>query len=534
MKFLKVLFGVVLAIALLVVVGVYWGKSWISTNLESVINEDPDRKYNFNFDKVGVDILRQRIRIDEVKITPVGKQEGVFVEGQVLEVRLSQVNLVKLIFQKTLQIHNLTFVQPEFDIHIPLESSKKDKPGDALQGLFGDILSRGEVRNFELSEANALFLVGEDQLGSLSNLNILASELGTDSMRLNYPIPFDFRQIQISIDSIDYILGNGQHFKSGKIAFDTDAQQLSISSLSLLYPEGLIKASKEKEFQIDLVEFKLDTLVLSGIEARSNLYSDLDIRAQKLELKGLFLEDFRNKNLSRPPDEVKPLFQGLLEKVDFPLKLDTLALTNSAISYGELVEGTNKAWQFHLDDLNGDLVNITTIPEFQSVYEQLEGKFSGKINKSGNLKIDLKIPYGRDEFDMNVELTSFPLPRLNEILIPIANGEVVSGNLAKLSIRVKADSIGSSNQFRFDYDDLKIELYRKNEEKKNWVTSSLANIALNSSNMPGDNKYLTANYTTKRHRYRGPFNLIWKSTKEGIMEIVPGGLAREILNATGD
>jgi len=529
MKFLKVIVGILFAIVLMALASVYWGKTWINDNLESIINTDPDRKYNFNFDKVEINLFSQAILINEVKITPIGDQVGVSVESEVLQVKLNQVNILKLLSKKILEIKNLSFIQAVFDIHIPLESIEEDKPGAALQSLFGDILSRGEIQNFELTQANAIFLVGEDQFGSLNNLTILATELSTDSLKLNYPIPFDFQRVHISIDSIDYNLGNGQRFKTGKIDFDTDSQELKMYSLSLLYPDGQQEASTEKEFQVDLVEFRLDSLILSGIEANSNLYSNLDVRAQKLNVKGLFLEDFRNKNLSRPPDEVKPLFQGLLGKVNFPLKLDTLELTDCTIMYGESVPGKNDSWQFNLDNLNGKLVNITTITEYQSVFGHLVGNFTGKINNSGNVRIGLKVPYDQDAFDLEVELTSFPLPKINEILNPIMNGEIITGNLARLNIKIKADSIRSSNQFIFDYDDLKIELYQKGGDKKNRLTSTLVNIALNSSNLPGGKRYLTANYTTQRNQYRGPFNLIWKSTKEGIMQIVPGGVAREIL-----
>lgn len=239
MKFLKVIVGILFAIVVMVVVGAYWGKTWINDNLESVINTNLDRKYNFNFDKVEVNLFSQEILINEVKITPIGDQVGVSVEGEVLQVKLNKVNILKLLFKRTLQIQNLSFIQPVFDIHIPLESTEEDKPGAALQGLFGDILSRGEIQNFELTQANALFLVGEDQFGSLNNLTILATELSTDSLKLNYPIPFDFQRIHISIDSIDYNLGNGQRFRTGEIDFDTDSQELKMHSLSLLYPDGL-------------------------------------------------------------------------------------------------------------------------------------------------------------------------------------------------------------------------------------------------------------------------------------------------------
>jgi hypothetical protein len=60
--------------------------------------------------------------------------------------------------------------------------------------------------------------------------------------------------------------------------------------------------------------------------------------------------------------------------------------------------------------------------------------------------------------------------------------------------------------------------------------STIANILLNESNMPGEKKYTLPQYVTERNRYRGPFHLIWSSTKEGIMRTVPGGAAQTLIN----
>ncbi|MDO8967610.1 DUF748 domain-containing protein [Algoriphagus sp.] len=529
MKFLKIFAVLVVVLLVLFGIGVYWGKSWINENLESIVNSNPDRKYDFKFDRIDVDFFGKVILINEVKITPFGELEGVYVEGKVVQVLLSQVDVLKLIMQRDLIVQNLSFSQPDFIIHIPLENNKEAKPATALQSLFGDILSRGMIRNFQLGRASARMMLGEDQIGSLNNLNIVANELSTDSLKWNYPIPFDYERILISIDSLDYIMGNGQKFKTGKIGFDTKNQQLQMNLISLKYPEGIQKASSKMDLQVDLIEFSLDSLILSGIEANSNLYSNLDIRAQKLEVLGLFLEDFRNKELPRPPNEVKSLFQGLLQKVNFPLKLDTLKVSNGAIVYGESVPGKNQTWQFHLDNLNGNFVNITTIPEFQTLFKHFDGKFTAKIEGSGNLNIDLSVPYDKDEFDMVVDFTSFRLTKINEILKPIMNGEIVSGNLVRMNIKIHADVYRSTNLFRFDYSDLKIEMYQKGSQKKSKLMSTIANIALNSNNMPGDKRYMTANYTTQRNRYRGPFHLVWSSTKQGMMTIVPGGVAKEIM-----
>jgi hypothetical protein len=532
MKFLKILAVVVVFLLVLGAIGIYWGKSWINENLESVVNSNPDRKYDFKFDRIDVNLFAQVILINEVKITPFGEQEGVYIEGEVAHALLSQVDVLELILRRDLIVQDLSFSQPDFIIHIPLEDKTDHKPATALQGLFGDILSRGMIRNFQLGGASARMMLGEDQIGSLNNLNIVANELSTDSLKWNYPIPFDYERIFISIDSLDYIMGNGQKFKAGKIDFDTKNQQLKMNALSLKYPEGIQKASSKLEFQVDLIEFSLDSLILSGIEANSNLYSNLDIRARKLEVLGLFLEDFRNKELPRPSGEIKTLFQGMLGKVHIPLKLDSLKLTKGAIIYGESVPGKNQTWQFHLDNLNGDFVNITTISEYQSIFGHFHGKFTGQIEGNGKLNIDLMVPYAKDEFDMSIDFTSFKLPKVNEILKPIMNGEIVSGDLVRMNIKIHADSMRSTNQFRFDYSNLKIEMYKKDSRQKSKLMSTLANIAMNSNNMPGDKKYLTANYTTQRNRYRGPFHLIWSSVKQGIMTIVPGGLAKEFMKSS--
>ncbi|MFN3997878.1 DUF748 domain-containing protein [Algoriphagus sp.] len=532
MQFLKVFLWIFFAILLLIVVGVYWGKTWINNNLEAVVNADPDRQYNVNFKQLEVDFFRGAILINEVKITPLGEKIGVIVEGDVVQVMMTRVNILKLIWNKVLDVQELSFSQPEFIIHIPLENPDEKKPAVALQSLFGDLLSRGAIRNFQLDRASAVMLLGEDQIGSLNNLNILATELATDSLKWNYPIPFDYKRILISIDSLDYLMDNQQSLKVGKIEFDTESQQLILNTISLKYSDGLQKASLETDFQVDLIEVELEALILSGIEANSNLYSNLDIRARKMELQGLEFEDFRNKNIARPPDEMKPLFQGLINKINFPLKLDTLKLTNATIVYGEMVPGKNENWQLHIDNLNGDLINLTSIPESQAALGHIRGKFTAKIQGSGNLTIDLKVPYDRDEFDMGVDFTSFNLTKINELLKPIMNGEIVSGDLVRMNVQIHGNSRESSNQLRFDYTDLKIELYQKGTEKKNRVLSSLANLAVNNSNLPGERKYQTATYTTQRNQYRGPIHLVWKSTKEGILTIVPGGVAQEFLKSS--
>ena len=530
MKALKILVIILVSLFVLGATAVFFGIKWVNNNLESVINANPERTYNIHFETVDFDYLKRVIIISEVKISAVGKQqEDVFVDGRVAQIQLNKLNVLRLFLNRELVMQELVFVEPLLVVYVPEENPEQQMPAEGLRNLFGDILSRGKIRNFRLGRASVQMMKNGDQIGTLSDLNILATELETDSLKWNNPIPFDYERIVISLDSLDHTLANGQIFHTGKVAFDTDVQEMSFVGLSLKYPNGARKASSEMEYQIDLIEFELDSMKFSGLEATSNLYSDPDVRAGKLEIIGLVLKDFRDKNLPRPQEDIKPLFQGMVKKIPFPLKLDTLSVLHSTVIYSEAVPDNGGFWEFHLDHLNGQFVNITTIPEYQAKLELFEGDFTAKINGGGSMTIDFDIPYAKDEFDLKVELTDFPLPNINELLNPIMNGEIVEGNLHTLYLDMHADSMKATNQLRFDYTDLKISLFKKDSQQKNKLMSSLANMLLQQSNMPGEKKYLRPEYITERNRYRGPFHLIWSSTKEGMMRTVPGGAAKAIL-----
>lgn len=532
MKFLKIAGIVFGALLLLAGIAVSLGIRWVNRNIESVINANPDRSYNISFQSADFDYLRRIISISEVTINPVGGQKGVFVDGRAAKVELNQLNLAKLFLSRELKLKELVLLNPYLVVYIPNaeENPDQDKAGDGLKGLFGDILSRGEISNFKLVQANVQMMEDGHQTGALSQLNVLATDLQTDSLKVANPIPFDYGRILVSIDSIGHRFHQGPLLRTGRVDFDTKRQQLKVIAPSLKYEEGVLEASARMEYQVDLIEFELDSLVFSGLEAASNLYSNLDVRARKLELVGLVLDDFRNKSIPRPPDEYKPMFQGLVKKLDFPLKLDTLSVVDGAIGYGESVPGKGDTWKFQLSDINGHLTQITSIPEYQALLGKGDADFTAKIDGAGDMTIAIDIPYDRDEFDLEVSLVDFPLTKVSEILKPLMNGRIETGHLSRLELRMHADSLGASNQFRFDYGDLKMEVFRKEGQNKNRLMSTITNILLKQSNLPGEKNYLVSEYFTQRNQYRGPFHLIWNSTKDGMMRIVPGNAAKEIMN----
>lgn len=531
LKFILSLF----IIAILAITGVaFYAETWVNSNLASIINEKPDRKYDLNFEKAELDLIGKRIKLENIVIYPIKKLSTSYIEGKMKEAVLLDVNLMKLVFDRIGIIEKLEFIQPEFVIHHLPDSLNQYHSANSLQDLFGDLLARGEIKNFTLERASASLRQGEKETGFLSNLSISVKGLATDSVLVQQLIPFQFDELQINLDSLFYGLRTGQNFHLGKTSFDSKTNKIKFQNIFLEHQEDLESVSQGMDFQKDLINVKIDSLVFFGIEANTNFYSDLDVRADRLIVAGLDMTDFRNKAKPRPPAEIKPMFQGMIQSLDFPLKLDTLFLVNGQIAYGENVPQKGESWQIHWENLNGQISNLTSIPEIQEEFGHFDAQITGNVKGNGKLDLTLQVPYQSESFTMEVSLMDFDLTMLNSTLKPIMNGNVSSGYMDRLKLIIQATEYKAQVNMIFDYRDLKVEMFDKKGGRKNILVSSLANLALNHSNQPGAKNYLMPSFQIERNRSRGPFFLIWQSAKEGMKKIVPGGAVRKLLEAKED
>ena len=284
--------------------------------------------------------------------------------------------------------------------------------------------------------------------------------------------------------------------------------------------------------QTDLMEVSLEELFIENLKASSSFYNNLDIEAGKIGIRGLVFTDHRDKNMPRPPDQVKPMFKGMIDAIPITVKVDTILLENSAVHYGELGAGKSEPGILRFEEINGTITRLTTLPEEQKSYRAFEADIKAKLNGHAAVSMKLKVPYDREAFHLVARVGEMDLTRLNETVGSMAGVEVVSGKMDGIQFEMDANEYSSGNKLQFDYSDLKINVIKEGEHHEthsNAFLSSIANTAIRSHNLPTHGKYLTANYASDRNRYRGPFNFMWHSLSDGMTHIVPGTMVQKIL-----
>ncbi len=357
------------------------------------------------------------------------------------------------------------------------------------------------------------------------NLSLEANEIQTDSIQAKNLIPFQLTDFSSSLDSAYFHLNDYTELRTGFIKYHSKNSEFQLNNLSMTFTEERMAVSDIVGEQTDLIEADIKKLVINGLDAQSNLYTDIDIRAKRILIDGLVLKDFRDKNKSRPPDTEKPMFEGMVKSMQIPLKVDSIIIRNSDIYYTELGENKSKPGTIHFADLNGSIVNITTIPEFQEEYKSFNANLNTKLNQGAKMSIALEVPYEKEVFNLHVTIGRFNLGDLNPTIIPLADIEVTSGIAHKIDFKMNAWRTEASNILRVDYDSLGLTVLKDYgyAHNKRGLISSIANSAIRKTNMPDTKHYHVAEYNSFRNIYRGPFNFMWESAKEGMLYIVPTG-----------
>jgi hypothetical protein len=520
----KILKGLLFIVLLFVVLskGLEW---WLESSFESRINKNSERSYNIIYEDFSLDSFFNGVTLEEVRIEPLNPQGSSVVTGQVAYATLKGLVWLELIMGKRLSMKEIAFVKPVFKVEITKDSTS-NKGGKGLQNMFGDILSRADLKSFSLQNGAVVLLDAktQDTIGQVENIDILATELETDAVKFNHLIPFQMGNISIDIKESNYQLNEYTYLSLGRFQYNLKKKEILLKNVKLGYDKSWVAVSRELGLQNDVIEFDAKEIAIHQLEPSSAFYTELDIDAGSVTIEGLHIKLQRNKNLPRPKDMAKPLFQGMINAIPVDLELDSLSISNSTLSYGELGLNKPKTGYIQIGDINGSITGITNKIDHQKEVGSLHAIINATLENKAALILDLNAPYDEQSFEVDVDINDMKFTDFNSTLKPLVGVEMLSGHIHRIKYHMEADSVWSRNHLVFDYKDLHLEVLKDqgtDKPKRKAFESAIANAAIHTSNMPGDKKYSTASYRYKRNVYRSPINYIIHGLIEGFTYIVP-------------
>lgn len=535
MKKLVIIIG---SILLFLFASVIFIEKWVQTKFENSLNTNPNRKYDLVYENLSISILNGKIELNKVNITPLSVDSiPTIIEGSVERANLEGIGIIHFLRSKEITIQNLSFINPEFTLTRTDFQKDQVESTRPFQTLFRDIISRGEIKNFSLTGGKAILYQQNDSLyqqndslqriGSFDDLEIIASGIETDSVQLDKAIPFKLEELKIGVKNLEYLLSGNQIFGFESYSFDFSKGLMDLEHVRLDLEEEWVEHAKNQPDQKEIMEFDIGSVAVRGLSEASQFGDSLIIIAESITLDSLDFNIGKDKNRPFPPKELKQDFSYLLEALTFPMKVDSLKITNSELTYSEIGSGHTLPGTISLSEINGFILNVSTIEAVErenSLYVEVSAIFDG----SGQLNLEVHENYFEREWEADITLTDMDMTKLNQTVNNLAGISIASGKLNKLHLNMEANAKFSDNHFLMEYEDFKIEMLNAEHHKKGFL-SSLANLAVHKQNKPGDKKYQELTYSTQRDQYKGPINLIWLSAKDGLLATVPSKTALSLI-----
>ncbi len=510
--------------------------NWLEQNLIKIINKEENRAYDVSFATFDLNFFFTGFKLEDVSIMPINKKEGTIITCKIDKLMIGGFSWENFLLKRQVDFTEMSFLKPVFEIIIGSEDVKEETTSKQMQQFFGDILSRVKLNNFKLIDGSFILYKSDKKLmklGHIGKFNIVAKDIETDSIQWKYPIPFKLREFSSSVKDIFFVVDEYSSLACAEMTYKPKKSKIELKNLSLKLNKHWTHVSDLIGKQVDIMEFDLKSLTINGIETNSQLYGDYDIRSKYIEIDGLVLKDYKNKNKPFYNKHKQAMFSGLVAKIPIGLKVDKVIIKNTFIIYTEMPNGRNTFGTIHLDDLKGSITHLTTLDSLQKEYGKFEIDLIGKINNEGKLSLSLSIPYTEDKFHLKAKLEDYEMTKLNRTIEPMLGVMVESGHLLMLDFDMKADRVRSKNVLKMKYTNLVLNILNENKEvrKKRGLITGVANSMIKDQNLPGEKHYREANYKTVRNQYRAPFNFIWLALQDGIPEVILTDFAKELLKS---
>ena len=495
---------VLLGVIALFLIGYFSLFFWLSHNIKSILNQDPDRAYNIDFERVELSYFFKSLELDDLRITPVKQTSTNTLSCWVDYATMDGLVWTDLVFGRTLKIEKLGFVNPRISIKLGRDTTKiKKNPVKGIQLLFRDVLSRGELEIFRIYNGEIRAHRKADTIFRLENLNLLADDLEIDSVQLTHLEPFSMKDFSFSFENLEMKVDTLQNLSLASFHYTLHPSQLVLREISLAYSQNLHKMSGVVGVQKDLFDLNIGVFKLNQIELRDRATGEWDVRAHSGEIETLKLNDFRDKNQPSSQDFEKPFLVDHLNKIAIPFKIDTITVKNADIIYSELPPEAESPGSLQFLDSYISAYHITNIPRLQQRYGECEIDIISKVNGKAKLQGKAVIPYQPiGAFQLTVRIDSFDLVNLNQSVIPMAKVSIESGRLHLLNFQMDATGTASNNHLEMQYDNLKIAVMGESKNKKGMI-SLVANSLVRKQNLPGKKSTALPNTLLKETSIRG-------------------------------
>jgi hypothetical protein len=509
---------------------------WISPVLDEVFRESvsyySDGLYKVTYQDMNISPLEQQVEFTDFRLSydssrVVGSdslRQRKWVSVELDNLLLNLGNLWTMIPGRYLDVEELTVRKPRISIDayaVKRDSFRLQKISDFdAHQLISEYFDSLRVDQLAIEKAALGWYQHDHQQDfSIGNINAAVGSMLIDSAtserNLGYPLAETF---QVEVNNVRFFSPDSLYaIRLGSVQADPVAETLLVSSFSLEPQLPEYEFARHVGQRTDRVSLEVAEISLSGIDLHY-LLSDQAILTQNISVKAPELRVFKDKRLERIAGPDKPMLQQVLKNIPIPFRLDTLELKEGSIIYKEHVKEGKSSGQIVFDPLYMTAYHITNLP--QGGTTELQADIRTRLMDASWLDLRIRFPLAdkNGSHRLSGKLASMSLDVLNPMLEATAFTSISSGYANELRFDMSANSLSSRGEVYFLYNDLKIDMLKKDEaDSKARLGSFIANtFVVKTDNPAGQQSPRVGIIAFDREKDRSIFSYWWKSLLTGI------------------
>ena len=228
---------------------------------------------------------------------------------------------------------------------------------------------------------------------------------------------------------------------------------------------------------------------------------------------------YRDKRLPNPLHDTRPLPTHLLHRLKFKLRVDSIDVNDSFLSYEEFPENNDSTGIIYFDKLTARINGVHNNAKHK---KDITMKTFARFMGEGELNASFTFPYDSSNlYRVKGSLEKFPLSSVNRMLGSAAKAKIENGFMNRFDFEFAYNDRKSTGSVKMQYEGLKLVTLRENKDKEQAV-SPIKTWILNTFFIKKDPTKELSDDTRKgeiefyRDTQKSVFNYWWKSILSGI------------------
>ena len=507
MRILKRIAFVILGLALLIIALNYGVSYWISKKLPTVIQNEKNFPYNFSYENLDISLLNGSLSIDNASIAPkdsteTALQKGVF--GKIKNISISNFSVWALLWDDKIKVRKVTITTP--DIILYEREKKYNAEEDFVKPFKNTIMTESlEIQNgeFKMVNADLKFLM------KANNVHFTLDDIKVDSASVADNIPVRYTGYNLKCDSLYYKMNEFYNLYATNVS--TTDTTFNAKNLRLVPEYSRVQYTRMLPEEKDLFTVTVKDINVPKAEwgfVNNILY----VHSPRVVLNQVSANIFRSK-MPKDDPTIKKLYSRALRELDFDLKIDRLLLKNSLIEYEEQVDFSKPAAKVSLSKFYATAANLYS-PVNKNTLPNTVIDVECMFMRSTPLKLNWfwNTLDASDSFTIKGDLGVMKSEDLNPVATPLMNIST-TGTMKDIKFTVNGNVQKATGEFAIKYEDLKVDIYKKDGKTKNKVMSAIGNLIVKNDS---DDELKKASLNVVRLKDKSVFNLLWRSLQDGL------------------